>query len=273
MKKKILSFVVCIAVLLSIAVPVFAYSYGYNTWPSTKQTEVCNAYLNYYLGYEGTDYLSMDDFLECSKAFSTSTNPSWTSISSWVYYNFADSTEYATYKSNNPISIVARAIYAENTNAGTGTTRREAMEATADVIMNRAAANKSAFGGSTYEGVVSKSGAFSCTRDGNIGFTNPIYFSGSELDYWSYALFIANHMYSSTEPWGRGHVLDNNIYYCYDTDNGMPFYTSSYTKCTLSNIESGAEYYKYGSTYYDIIGNTVVRDSIAFFSWDDGIMY
>lgn len=106
----------------------------YSQMPSAKQTSITNAYNNNYLAYDsGYDRLMLDSFLNSSIAFSPKSAPSWSNVYDWSYPGLADASEFRSYTSN--ISIVARCIYAENTNAiGGYSLRQKAMRATADVI-------------------------------------------------------------------------------------------------------------------------------------------
>lgn len=178
------------------------------------------------------------------------------------YKNLGDSNEFLSYTSD--LSIVARCIYAENTNVGS-LYRKRSIRATTDVIMNRA---KIGMGGSFYSAVVLHPGAFSAMRDGNVGTSNPVFYD-SDLDAWSYSLFIANHMYSSIEPWTSGKELQSNYHHFYDISEKMPFYIYSngtYYKCTSSNVTS-ATHYRPSSTYYPIIASPIKIDNIIFFSY------
>lgn len=237
-------------------------------WPAQKRTDVTNAYWNNYRTYDaGYDYLPESSFYSASIAFSQSSTASWARELDWTLKNLADQPEFRQYTSD--ISIVARCIYAENTNALYNyADRQRQMRATTDVITNRA--RYTSYGGTTYTGVILKAGAFSAMRDGNIGTTNPIYHSG-DLDAWCYAVFIANHLYSSIEPWGKNQELSANYFHFFDTHAEIPFFIYSggvYTRVPRSNIPSASHYRPSGaSTYYRITATPVLLGYTAYFSY------
>lgn len=254
-KKKVFATVITVLSILCISASVFAYSFAYSSMPSAKQTAITDAYSNNYLNYDqGTEYLSLEEFKDACKAFSTLSNPSWTTVSNWQYTSLADASEFTSYGNNGICgytSIVARAIYAECSNLSE---RQRNMDAVGETIMNRARVNYSGTG-ATCKAQVLASGQFSCMRDGNIGSSNPVYYT-SDIDNWCYALFVSNHLENDIEQWGY-HELGQYYYNFYDISAGMPFYIYSggtYTQCTSLNVTS-ANRYKTGSTYNVISAN------------------
>lgn len=239
-----------------------SYAIEYSSWSSTKQNAVDNAYFNNYLNYDqGYDRMALGTFQESSTAFAKVSSPSWSSTSDWQVLNIRSDNTFLN--SSFPLSQVARCIYAENTNIASSV-RQKSMRAVAEVIMNR---RDNSGWPNTLEGVVLQSGQFSSMSDGNIGTTNPVYFS-SDLDAWCYALFIANHLYSTIEPYGR-QELPSNIYFFYDISAGMPFYIYSngtYTQCTSSNV-TNATHYKYSGSYYSITAGPIKIGTHVFYSW------
>lgn len=239
-----------------------SYVKSYSTWTSTKKTAVDDAYSNEYLNYDqGYDVLNLSVFQNASTAFAKVSSPNWATTSDWAVLNIRSDTEFL----NNTFALsqVARCIYAENTNIASGV-RQQSMRAVAEVIMNR----RDATGWpNTLEGVVLQAGQFSSMSDGNVGVTNPVLYN-SDLDSWCYALFLANHLYSTIEPYGR-QELSSNIYFFYDIAWSMPFYIYSggtYTACTSSNVTS-ATHYRYGSSYYPITAGPIKIGTHIFFSW------
>ncbi len=268
-RKKLVSTVIMIVAIMSLSLSVFAYSFSYSSMPSATQTAVTNAYFNNYLDYDqGTEFLSLSAFQDACKAFSTLSSPSWSTVSNWRYTGLADASEFKSYGNSGSggyTSTIARAIYAECSNLSY---RQSNMHAVAEVIMNRARVNYSGTGASCKSQVLA-SGQFSCMRDGNIGTTNPVYYT-SDIDNWCYALFLANHMENSVEPLGYDQ-LDINYYNFYDISSGMPFYiynstTKTYTQCTSSNVTS-ANRYKTGTTYNVITAKPIKIGTHVYFSY------
>lgn len=105
-------------------------------------------------------------------------------------------------------------------------------------------------------------------RDGNVGTSNPVFYN-ADLDYWCYALFIANHMYSTIEPWSPNRELGTGYFNFYDITGSNPFYVysgGSYVQTTSNNVTS-ATHYRTGSTYNRITATPVKIGNVIFFSY------
>jgi hypothetical protein len=196
--------------------------------------------------------MSLSKFRDMSTAYSSKSSPSWWVESDWLWkdsngnYTWHKSSQMKSIRQTYPlsISILARMIYAENTNVGTGEVREKAMRCSAKVAMNRA---RVGWGGS-YDAIDNCiNGEFSSMNGSNPGATNPVY-DTSDLEYWAYAAWIAHHVYCDMEKFSTDEI-PNNYYYFYDTNSESGGTTKVFKKsngvaCTsVTDIVNNAYYY------------------------------
>lgn len=251
--KVVVAFLLCVSVVASFSASAFANSWSFSSFSSTRQTAINNAYYNYILPNEGYEVLSLSDFQDMCTAFSSKSSPSWSTYSDWYWknssgsYTWNTSTDMTNYRNGgNGASILARMIYAENTNVGTGEVRKQAMRCTAKVAMNRADAGWN--GSYDVIDIALQSGQFSSMNGSNVGATNPTYYT-SDLEYWAYACWLAHHICSCYNENFYTDEIPSNYYYFYDTNPNSGgsvsvFKRSNRASCTsVSDIVSNAYYY------------------------------
>jgi hypothetical protein len=226
----------------------------YSNWPETKQAEFQK---RRELDKEGFEQDASD-----SAAFAPNDSPSWESPRSWACKGLALDREFLALS---PRSIVARVIYAENSNVGTGDVRKDAMLATANVIRNRM---KTSGYNNNARDVVLSPGAFSCLADGNIGASNPAYHL-SDLPYWLHALWLGGCLAYSI-PFDNNLPNDKYLFF-FDMRAGVPFAIEAkgeFLPCKASDV-GNATHYLYRKSPYPITQKPYVIDSTVFFSWKD----
>ncbi|MDR1536876.1 MAG: cell wall hydrolase [Clostridiales bacterium] len=239
--------------------------FSYGNWPSSKKADFADVYDDPKKRMGEFSFLSLDSALKESLAFSSLANPSWTRAKDWSYKGIVNDKDFKLLSAR---SIMARTIYAENIHAGKGESRQNAMLATANVIKNRVANPNYKNDGKS---VVLDPCAFSCMSDGNIGVSNPAYFS-SDIHFWLYALTLADHMFNAARPI-RNNLPSADYLFFYNVSNSMPFYIykkeiGTFIPCTLENIVK-ATHFKYRQGYYKIAFAPVLFDKTAFYGWND----
>ncbi|WP_434752727.1 hypothetical protein [Paenibacillus amylolyticus] len=175
--------------------------------------------------------------------------------------DFGKSISYSSkwYDNLSDVELLSRLIYGENT------VLTADQNAVAWVLINRKNQNSSVFGGSTYRGVATKSGAFEPLTGGSSGTTNARV-PNTSSPRWSNAVWIACTLLTTsstadynefiTKPTG----ISNQLYFV-----GLSYFLTGVSQ-DKSPTGSGIKYsFNGGSTFVDIKDIVVVFDTTDVF--------
>ncbi|WP_028563721.1 cell wall hydrolase [Paenibacillus pinihumi] len=174
--------------------------------------------------------------------------------------NFGKPITYSSswYNNLSDIELLSRLLYGENTfNAGD-------QYAVAWVLINRKNANSSEFGGSTYKGVATKSGAFEPITGGENGTENARV-PNTSSNQWNTAVWSACTLmytsstsdYNSLIPKAPG--ISNQLFFV-----GLPYFLSGTISQDKTPSGTGLRY-KMGSNYINIKNVVIVFDTTTSF--------
>jgi len=238
-------------------------------WPEACNTAIRKAYEEDYLRFERSKTpISWATFCEYSRPFASRPGIVWNDEKAWSTSGLADTPEFLEYAKRNPVSLIARCLFAENRNI-TGDVGQRTVRATATVISNRVRVGWD--GQNTLSAVILAPSQFSCMRDPNTGARNPV-LKDSELALWCYCVYLADHLYSGTnrELWTE---IDDNFFFFFDLADvikgtvSMPFFIATQkdpVPCTIDNVVS-ATHYRMSGPLWKVITKPIQIGSVVFF--------